>query len=237
MLLPEAIAVGKRSGDEHVGADLPGAGPGEHAQARSQRRGTRIAEGIRAEEDTVEGEVAGGEHVAQGEPPDGEQPHEGDDDERDDAVPDQRHEEDAGMRWQQLGHDPRAGPAAQEALRQQEPRDRPHDHERDLVSEQEGESEKQAWLESYREKTEAVLRAYREMLIAAGFAPEAVTMHAPRRYCPSMAECILSERDTRAYATIVVGRQGLSRKEEFLFGSISNKIVSHARDCSVWVVA
>lgn len=100
-----------------------------------------------------------------------------------------------------------------------------------------GESEKQAWLESYREKTEAVLRAYREMLIAAGFAPEAVTMHAPRRYCPSMAECILSERDTRAYATIVVGRQGLSRKEEFLFGSISNKIVSHARDCSVWVVA
>lgn len=27
------------------------------------------------------------------------------------------------------------------------------------------------------------------------------------------------------------------RKEEFLFGSVSSKIVSHARNCTVWVVA
>jgi hypothetical protein len=27
------------------------------------------------------------------------------------------------------------------------------------------------------------------------------------------------------------------RKEEFLFGSVSSKIVSHARNCAVWVVA
>ena len=74
-------------------------------------------------------------------------------------------------------------------------------------------------------------------LFASGFAPDAVTWHAPRRYCPSIAACILAERETSSCATIVVGRQGLSRKEEFLFGSISNKIVSHARDCSVWVVA
>lgn len=36
---------------------------------------------------------------------------------------------------------------------------------------------------------------------------------------------------------IVVGRQGLSRKERFLFGSISSKIVSHADNCTVWVVS
>jgi len=52
-----------------------------------------------------------------------------------------------------------------------------------------------------------------------------------------MAECILSEWEARSYSTIAVGRQGLSRKEEFLFGSISSKIVNHARDCTVWVVA
>ena len=52
-----------------------------------------------------------------------------------------------------------------------------------------------------------------------------------------MAECILAEREKRDYDTIVVGRQGLSRKEEFLFGSISNKIVNHARDCTVWIIA
>jgi nucleotide-binding universal stress UspA family protein len=52
-----------------------------------------------------------------------------------------------------------------------------------------------------------------------------------------MAECIFPERENREYDTIVVGRQGLSRKEEFLFGSISNKIVNHARDCTVWIIA
>jgi nucleotide-binding universal stress UspA family protein len=99
------------------------------------------------------------------------------------------------------------------------------------------ESEKQAWLDGYRSKTDAVLQAYRDMLTTSGFPPAAVDVHAPRRYCPSMAECILSEREKRTYGTIVVGRQGLSRKEEFLFGSISNKIVNHARECTVWVVA
>jgi hypothetical protein len=34
----------------------------------------------------------------------------------------------------------------------------------------------------------------------------------------------------------VVGRQGISRKERFLFGSVSSKIVTHASDCTVWVV-
>ena len=51
-----------------------------------------------------------------------------------------------------------------------------------------------------------------------------------------VAACILAERDETEYGTLVVGRQGLSRSEEFLFGSISSKIVSHARNCTVWVV-
>lgn len=99
------------------------------------------------------------------------------------------------------------------------------------------ESEREAWIKGYRGKMDAVLEEYRRRLIAAGFSDESVVVETPRRYCPSMAECILSEREKRTYGTIVVGRQGLSRKEEFLFGSISNKIVNHARDCCVWVVA
>lgn len=51
-----------------------------------------------------------------------------------------------------------------------------------------------------------------------------------------MAECILAEWDETQYSTIVVGRQRLSRSEEFLFKSISGKIVNHARGCTVWVV-
>jgi len=53
---------------------------------------------------------------------------------------------------------------------------------------------------------------------------------------PKKEARILAERRQMKCSTIVVGRQGLSRSEEFLFGSVSSKIVNHARDCAVWVV-
>lgn len=52
----------------------------------------------------------------------------------------------------------------------------------------------------------------------------------------TVAELIMHERQSGGYGTIVVGRRGMSKKEEFLFGSVSNKIVREARDCTVWVV-
>jgi nucleotide-binding universal stress UspA family protein len=100
-----------------------------------------------------------------------------------------------------------------------------------------GPAEKERWLENYRSRMQAVLEGYRRVLCDAGFAPEGVAVRLRQRHCPSMAECILSETGAGDFGTIVVGRQGISRKEEFLFGSISSKIVSHARSYSVWVVA
>jgi len=97
-------------------------------------------------------------------------------------------------------------------------------------------SERDAWFKQYQQKVAAMLEDYRQILLKGGFDANHVSVRSPLRYCPSMAECILSERDELAYDTIVVGRQGLSRKEEFLFGSISSKIVTHARNCTVWVV-
>jgi nucleotide-binding universal stress UspA family protein len=97
-------------------------------------------------------------------------------------------------------------------------------------------TDKEKWLSQYRVRIDTVLEEYRQLLIGAGFHPNNVSVRSPTRYCPSMAECILAERDEREYGTIVVGRQGLSRTEEFIFGSISSKIVTHARNCTVWVV-
>ncbi|MFW6099046.1 MAG: universal stress protein [Thermodesulfobacteriota bacterium] len=97
-------------------------------------------------------------------------------------------------------------------------------------------AEKEKWLSQYQRKIDALLKEYRQVLIDHGFAPEDVGVRSTLRYCPSMAECILAERDETEYSTIVVGRQGLSRSEEFLFGSISSKVVNHARNCTVWVV-
>jgi nucleotide-binding universal stress UspA family protein len=97
--------------------------------------------------------------------------------------------------------------------------------------------EKQKWLEEYRRRVDTFLERYRRELVGAGFPEEAVKTSSPLRFCPSIAECILSELDRTQYGTLVLGRQGLSRKEEFLFGSVSKRIVGQARNCAVWVVA
>ena len=97
-------------------------------------------------------------------------------------------------------------------------------------------SERDKWLDDYQVKVDAMLDDYRTILIDRGFAPAAVSVRSMLRHCPSLAECILVELQQTHYYTIVVGRQGLSRSEAFLFGSVSSKIVNHARDCTVWVV-
>jgi len=97
--------------------------------------------------------------------------------------------------------------------------------------------EKEKWLSQYSKKVEAMLEDYRQILVQAGFDVNDVSVRSTLRYCPSMAECILAERDATEYHTLVVGRQGISRSEEFLFGSVSSKIVNHAKNCTVWVVA
>ncbi len=97
--------------------------------------------------------------------------------------------------------------------------------------------EKEKWLAQYAKKVEVMLEDYRQILIQEGFDVNDVSVRSTLRYCPSMAECILAEQDTTEYHTLVVGRQGISRSEEFLFGSVSSKIVNHAKNCTVWVVA
>jgi nucleotide-binding universal stress UspA family protein len=98
------------------------------------------------------------------------------------------------------------------------------------------ETDKNQWYDEYRQRVDQMLDTYRNILIDAGFKPVDVSTHSTIRYCPSMAECILAEKDNAEYSTIVVGRKGLSHKEEFLFGSVSGKIVRTARNCTVWVV-
>jgi nucleotide-binding universal stress UspA family protein len=98
------------------------------------------------------------------------------------------------------------------------------------------ECDEDKWYNDYREQVDQMLNKYRNILIDAGFNPEDVSTRSTIRYCPSMAECILAELDNVEYSTLVVGRKGLTYKEEFLLGSISGKIVRTARNCAVWVV-
>nr|WP_300155376.1 universal stress protein [Solidesulfovibrio sp.] len=53
----------------------------------------------------------------------------------------------------------------------------------------------------------------------------------------SIALEILRLAEEGGYGTVVVGRRGVSKQEEFLFGSVSTKIIQAAKGLAVWVVA
>ena len=97
-------------------------------------------------------------------------------------------------------------------------------------------TERNRWMRAEREKAARWMAVYRQMLIACGFTPPDIQIRTVEKSGPSLAQLVLDEMEDMDAGTIVVGRQGMSRKKASLFGSVSKQIVSHARDCTVWVV-
>ncbi|NLI82835.1 MAG: universal stress protein [Deltaproteobacteria bacterium] len=91
-------------------------------------------------------------------------------------------------------------------------------------------------LESRRQEMEPVFREARERLVAAGMNPRRI-QEKLEKGGGSRAGCILEEAENGAYDTIVVGRRGLSRVQEFFMGRVSNKVVQLAGEQTVWVVS
>jgi nucleotide-binding universal stress UspA family protein len=63
--------------------------------------------------------------------------------------------------------------------------------------------------------------------------------YSPPPHCSlghSISQNILVAAERGGFGTVVIGRRGLSKTEEFLFGSVSTKIIHSAQDCTVWVV-
>jgi nucleotide-binding universal stress UspA family protein len=52
----------------------------------------------------------------------------------------------------------------------------------------------------------------------------------------TISQAVLEIQAEGEFGTVVVGKRGVSKAEEFLFGSISNGIVHHCNDFTVWVV-
>lgn len=75
----------------------------------------------------------------------------------------------------------------------------------------------------------------RSLLINAGI-PEASITAQIRKKRAGIGNDILHEIGEGGYGTVVVGRRGISRAQQLLFGSVSNKIVQNTKDCTVWVV-
>lgn len=92
------------------------------------------------------------------------------------------------------------------------------------------------WVAEHRTAAIGVMENYRQILVSSGFHEDKVAVIIETRYCPSVAECILDVRQKTESHTIVVGRKSLTRKQEFLFGSIPDGLLHKGKNCVVWLV-
>lgn len=96
--------------------------------------------------------------------------------------------------------------------------------------------DRERWIKVGQRNAARWMQDFHTMLIERGCPMDRVHIRIVQRDGPSLAQLILAELKALHARTVVVGRQGLSPKEEFLFGSVSRQIISHIRDCTVWVV-
>ncbi|UCH79694.1 MAG: universal stress protein [Nitrospiraceae bacterium] len=97
-------------------------------------------------------------------------------------------------------------------------------------------SERDAWIKDKISRSKELLHGYREILVQSGFRVDKVDVKVEVKNCPSIADCILEIQRELGCCTIVVGRRGISKKEEFIFGSTSNKLLHSGKNCAVWVI-
>ncbi|NDY56894.1 universal stress protein [Desulfovibrio sulfodismutans] len=80
------------------------------------------------------------------------------------------------------------------------------------------------------------LETAREGLLGKGMDPAIIGTRTMSCLDKDVAGTILAVRGECGCGTVVVGRRGLSKAEEFLLGSISSRVARHAKDFTVWVV-
>jgi nucleotide-binding universal stress UspA family protein len=96
--------------------------------------------------------------------------------------------------------------------------------------------ERQKWLAEQRDESKKIMAEYKHILLDAGFPEDKVNVRIDTMRAPSVADCIIREQEDMKCCTIVIGRRGISKKEEFIFGSTSNRIIHEAKKCAVLVI-
>jgi len=96
--------------------------------------------------------------------------------------------------------------------------------------------DRKKWIEEKRRSLSAMLERYRQILIQSGFPESKVITELVSTKETPVSEIILEKQEQYDACTLVVGRRGVEKHEEFLFGSVSNKLIHKASRCAVWVV-
>jgi nucleotide-binding universal stress UspA family protein len=92
--------------------------------------------------------------------------------------------------------------------------------------------------EKFLEAEKAIARAYEEAverLQKAGVNPDLIATKTVTGVA-SRAKAIVDQARKGDFGTVVVGRRGLSRVEEFFIGRVSKKVLQLAKEMAVWVV-
>jgi len=96
--------------------------------------------------------------------------------------------------------------------------------------------ERLKWIADKRESLSIVLERYRQILIQSGFPKTKIRTELVVGDDRPVSSVILEKQKEVSSCALVVGRRGISKSEEFLFGSVSNALVHSANNCSVWII-
>ncbi len=95
-------------------------------------------------------------------------------------------------------------------------------------------------LEEYKKENERqaqeIFNKAVSVLNSCGIEKQAITSECRMAIQKTISQTILDILARGGYGTVVVGKRGVSKAEEFLFGSISNALVHHSKDTAIWVV-
>lgn len=75
-----------------------------------------------------------------------------------------------------------------------------------------------------------------EILIKKGIKREAVYHTTHMAEGKTISQTVLDVCDKGGFGTVVTGKRGVSKSEEFLFGSISNTLARNCRNFTTWIV-
>jgi nucleotide-binding universal stress UspA family protein len=97
-----------------------------------------------------------------------------------------------------------------------------------------------ASLDDYKKEQEQEARRLFDraeaILLRHGVAAAVITSRCLMADHTSISAAILDMQVREQFGTIVVGKRGIPKAEEFLFGSISNALVHTGKDIAVWVI-
>ncbi len=85
-------------------------------------------------------------------------------------------------------------------------------------------------------RAEQIFQRCVEILVTAGIKREAIFCTTHMAEGKTISDTLLEVRRMGDFGTVVTGKRGISKAEEFLFGSISNALAHHCQDFAAWIV-